>query len=341
MGKKNKPPAKPPVTATRVGTKRTRSDCSGEECVTCHKIVGDEDEGVECQWCFNWEHKTCAGLTQNEYILLSKSSGKIMFYCSSCYVSDALAQYTKNCNPDSQKSDRLTIIEEKLSALSDQLESLVSHTPYITNLVSDQDTQHVEEVTKPHRANSKWTNVQAGEDARNHNVVLYGIPECDTGTTRLERVKQDFCRVFDICSVTVPFSNPNNEICDTVRLGKYSADSARPRPVLVKFKSVFYVSNLLNNKKQCPKGITLKPDLPPEARKIESLLLRERWQLIQNGQDRKVIRIRGNKILLAGKVFATVTNGEVHKELLTYCSDTSSQSSVNNDQSTLDSADNN
>jgi len=99
-------------------------------------------------------------------------------------------------------------------------------------------------------------NVPVGDDAGKYNAVVYGIPECDTGTTKLERVKQDFCRVFDICSATVPFSNPNNSICDTVRLGKYFVDLAPPRPVLVKFNSTVYVSNLLNNKKQCPKGIT-------------------------------------------------------------------------------------
>ena len=178
----------------------------------------------------------------------------------------------------------------------------------------------------------------AGDEARKCNAVFFGIPECDTGTTKLERVKQDFCRVFDICSVAVPFINPNNAICDTVRLGKYSTDLTRPRPVLVKFNSATYVSNLLNNKKQCPKGVTLKPDLPPEARKVESLLLKERWQLIQNGKDRKDIRIRGNSIFLSGKLLATVTNGELHKEHLTQCSNTSS---INDNQATSINTDDN
>jgi len=113
-----------------------------------------------------------------------------------------------------------------------------------------------------YRANSKSVNVLVEDDARKYNAVVYGIPECETGTTKLECVKQDFCRVFDICSATVPFSNPNNSICDTVCLEKYSVDSAWPRPVLVKFNSTVYVSNLLNNKKQCPKGIhwSLKPE---------------------------------------------------------------------------------
>ena len=118
---------------------------------------------------------------------------------------------------------------------------------------------------------SKSTNVAipTGEDSRKFNAVIYGIPECNTGTTRFERLKQNFCKVFDVCSAIVPYNNPSSVIRDTVHLGKYSSDSARPRPVLVKFNSTGYVSNLLYNKKQCPKGITVKPDLPLQARKIE------------------------------------------------------------------------
>jgi len=180
--------------------------------------------------------------------------------CFTVLPVDALPQYTQNCDSTLQDSpDRLTVIEEKLARLSDQIESLISHTPNLINVPDAQNT-HVQEETQ---ANSKSMNVPVGNDVRKYNAVVYGIPECETGTTKLECVKQDFCRVFDIYSTTVPFSNPNNLICDTIRLGKYFIDLARPRPVLVKFTSTVYVSsNLLNNKKQCPKGITLKPDFP-------------------------------------------------------------------------------
>ena len=142
MGRgKKQPSSKPPTTTTSVAAKHLRSEFSGEECVTCRKIVNDE--GVECQWCFNWEHKTCAGLTQNEYILLSKSSGNIMFYCSSCFpkVNDALAQYAKKCESVSPNpSDRLSVLEEKLVRLSDQLELLVSQASNTNNLPVIQNT---------------------------------------------------------------------------------------------------------------------------------------------------------------------------------------------------------
>jgi len=151
-------------------------------------------------------------------------------------------------------------------------------------------------------------------DIRKHNAVIYGIDECATGTDKLERVKHDFCKVLDVCSAIDATRASGSAICDTVRLGKYSQGHRRPRPILVKFNSAVYVSSLLANKKCCPKGISLKPDLSPQARQTESLLLKERWQLIQKGCDRKSIRIRGSSILLDRKLYASVKNGEIHKD---------------------------
>ena len=82
----------------------------------------------------------------------------------------------------------------------------------------------------------------------------------------------------------------------------------------------------------------MKPDLPLQARKIELLLLKERWQLIQKGQDRKAIKIKGHSIFLAGKLFATVISDETHNELHVQYSGTYSPSS---DHSISNGADNN
>jgi len=58
--------------------KRTRNLTSGFSCVTCNKDV--EEHGVECQWCWQWEHSNCADLTSSECSVLSSSSAKIMFF---------------------------------------------------------------------------------------------------------------------------------------------------------------------------------------------------------------------------------------------------------------------
>ena len=53
-----------------------------ERCITCKKLA--DSDVIECQWCQKWEHKVCAKLSDNDFILLGKTSDKIRFYCSLC-----------------------------------------------------------------------------------------------------------------------------------------------------------------------------------------------------------------------------------------------------------------
>ena len=49
--------------------------------------------------------------------------------------------------------------------------------------------------------------------------------------------------------------------------------------------------------------------LSPTQRKIESNLLKERWDLIQKGCRKENIKIRNNRLLVNNKVAGTVTDG--------------------------------
>ena len=52
----------------------------------------------------------------------------------------------------------------------------------------------------------------------------------------------------------------------------------------------------------------IKPDLSPQERLCESLLLKEHWKLIQAGTDRQYIKIRRSSLIVSGKVHAEVVN---------------------------------
>lgn len=84
-------------------------------------------------------------------------------------------------------------------------------------------------------------------------------------------------------------------IRDSFRLGKYSDTNNRPRPILVKLNRSYDVLSLLVARKNFPKGLSIKADRSPEERALDTVLMRERWQLIQSGQNRKDIKILGNK----------------------------------------------
>ena len=53
----------------------------------------------------------------------------------------------------------------------------------------------------------------------------------------------------------------------------------------------------------------IKPDLTPEERKAESVLLKERWTLMQLGFDRKRIKLRNKSIFVDSKLYGHYQNG--------------------------------
>ena len=52
----------------------------------------------------------------------------------------------------------------------------------------------------------------------------------------------------------------------------------------------------------------IKPDLSPQERLCESLLLKEHWKLIQAGTDRRHIKLQKSRLIVSGKVHAEVIN---------------------------------
>ena len=46
-------------------------------CVTCGKEV--ESECIECEWCYNWEHKDCVDLSNDVYKVLDGAPANVMF----------------------------------------------------------------------------------------------------------------------------------------------------------------------------------------------------------------------------------------------------------------------
>jgi len=91
-------------------------------------------------------------------------------------------------------------------------------------------------------------------------------------------------------------------------LGKFSAENSRPRPLLVKFLRALDASTVLFNRSKIKNPIMIKPDLTPEERKIESILLHERWNLIQQGINRKTIKLRNRQILVNNRLHGKVSD---------------------------------
>lgn len=147
---------------------------------------------------------------------------------------------------------------------------------------------------------------------RKFNVLVFGIKENDKGTPRHVRNQDVLTNVGNVLSTLDPLVSVTS-ICDCFRLGKFC--DGKTRPVLVKLTRSADVVSILSNRHKLVslRGIYIKPDLNPQDRKVESLLLKERWSLIQNGVARSNIKIKGNCIFVDNKKHGLIRDDEFHQ----------------------------
>ena len=94
------------------------------------------------------------------------------------------------------------------------------------------------------------------------------------------------------------------------RLGKFSPDASRPRPILVKFVRVADVSKIFTKRRHLSSPYFIKPDLSRSERFQQSILMQERWNLIQSGVSRKSIHIKGNSLYVSNKLHGRISKSK-------------------------------
>ena len=130
-----------------------------------------------------------------------------------------------------------------------------------------------------------------------------------SGSSRFARDKHDFSKLSAIFSNLERDTDHSSSIRDCRRLGKYVKGVSSSRPLLVTLNSTADVrSILLSHNNSSDTSISIKPDLPSEERKANAILLKERWNLINSGIDRKCIKIRGLNLLVNGKLYGKVSD---------------------------------
>ena len=68
--------------------------------VCCKEIVRPRQEGLECEKCQRWQHRTCnSGITRNLYRKLCKGTATLEWFCEECKSTVAVSYLIsyKNC----------------------------------------------------------------------------------------------------------------------------------------------------------------------------------------------------------------------------------------------------
>ena len=145
---------------------------------------------------------------------------------------------------------------------------------------------------------------------RKFKLVVYGIDESPKGTSRHDRIKKDTDAISGLLH-DIDHTVPDQSIRDCIRLGKYSED--RKRPVMAEFTRARDVTSILLNRRNLSRHptVSIKPNLSKEQRKVESILLRKRWELINEyDHERGDIKIKGNSLFVKNRKHGPVHNLE-------------------------------
>ena len=288
------------LSSTGGSTPPSKKDKASESCVSCKKKISDNSSSLLCEFCCEWEHRSCSGVSSEAYNVLSDDPcPNIMFFCSLCRpkVTLALKFFNEIQEKQNELETRLTEMEKQLEQ-SQQTPSSVSAEP--TTYGSAQPTATNEPIAKDLK--------DKDQADRKFNIVIYGISECSKGTPRHERLKHDLDKVTQIVAEGENSISPLS-IRDLFRLGKYCDQLSKPRPILVRLTRTIDVSLLLSKARTLPKEIRIKPSMTREERLTESLLLKERWSLIQSSSfERKAIKIGQNKIYVHNKLHGQIIN---------------------------------
>lgn len=289
-------------------------------CPVCEEEIIDSTQmSIQCDTCMSWLHRRCAGLSKSNFERVSKPSTP--FHCSPCRLHRQEIEIASLKDALSSLEGRLNLVERQVHAATEGVRR--------SKCASADPVAQAGEVLVPDNKSYAAVasgNVVLGESKvvvpdydRRFNVVLYGLREPEQGY-RSKRQESDLS---EIASVLDSFETSVTELSvrDHFRLGKFDKDSKRPRPILIKFTRTSDVMKILAKSGSIASPLAIKPDLPPAERAIKSLLMKERWKLIQSGVDRKDMRIQGPRLMVKRDLYAQVSRGKL--ELVGHSNQTS------------------
>ncbi len=224
-------------------------------------------------------HRICTGLSATAFKHAQDSPDEYLcHYCSTL----SLKEEVKSLKQE------VTELEHKLSKFSDQHHhSPLGPSPTITDLATTGATSVSKENSQPQPPHQDTFGKKREDRDRKFKLIVYGIKESPKGTSRIDRVRKDTQAISELLQ-DVDDSVPHQSIRDCIRLGKYN--ESKNRPTMIELTRASDVTSILSNRRNLSHhpGISIKPNLTRDQRKVESILLKKRWELINKDQCENV-----------------------------------------------------
>lgn len=202
-----------------------------------------------------------------------------------CLLRETLSQLTQSLKQNSTLLERITENSNVLNHLNQSIVNLRK-----ADTLSETETVPIQ--PKLIDAVTKSLEQRDYDKEADVTLVFYNVPEHDSNTSPT-----------DIDKVLATLKVPSDKIKQRKRLGPANTDkNARPRPLEIVLTTVFDRRAALSNAPLLKgSGVFVKRKLCWKERLKEKELLRLRYDLSQEGFDRKLFRIRDLKLFYNGK----------------------------------------
>ena len=274
-------------------------------CDICLEVIVEASENKSGQdaifcdgKCQTWLHRKCIGLSRSLFLEIVDSSEP--FFCSYCKLAN-----------EEKKILNLSVVSDSLSKVLCELKCLQVEIGILKEQISSygNSSQHninysptEQECPRSIKSQSQLQTNSQRPFITNANRK-YNIQDSSPGLSRTVRAEQNLQKAIDVLSIANPDTFSSDYISDCHRLGKFSKDSTRSRPLIVKFMRTSDVIQILSNRRNIPSPYYVKP----ETRAQEALLLKERYSLLQSGFTRDDIKIRNSGLYVKGTLYGKVT----------------------------------
>ena len=269
----------------RPATKRGRGSVDSPEkndsCVSCKKSA--RDDAIQCEMCGDWEHKQCAKVSDELYVVLDKVPDNVKFFCTPCssVVPRVLKFYNDMNDCTKVVNEKISFLENKLSQgltniskqFSEQLkiiESKLADAP----VVMDQETSQSQSKPVTVDTASKIVDEYRDREMRKSNIIIFNIPE-PKSVDSAQWKKED---IAVINAIAEELGSTALDFVGVVRLGAKSSD--KNRPLKVQLNSLSQRRFLLMKAKELRKSkqfsnMYINPDLSYKERQALKELRQE------------------------------------------------------------------
>ena len=241
--------------------------------------IGKRLENIEIEF-----QKTIKTLSDRIDIIEKSQSAHYKSNSASFEKIDVLHQKV-NCEIDELRVE-MSEFDKKIKSLNEQLKSV--------NAGCETHSLNQPVQNYPSQSSDQYPDLK-------YEVRVFGVEEAPENMDKAQRYSYD---LDEINKITNHCGIGNALLRNAFRIGKFVNKTAKPRPILLHFQSVWDVRRLFSSVhklKTYASRIFISPALSQQDRLLEKALLRRRHELISNGTNRRDVKVKGLKLFVNDK----------------------------------------